>query len=87
MMAILKYWYVGMSNIRFSSRVHIHDMVLKILDCALESAPPEDINEATQKVLDGRKANIEKMSGGWPWVWVFMGMGMGFYGFHGYKNP
>jgi len=72
-MAMLEYWYVGMSalrretcNIRFSSRVHIHDMVLKILDCALESAPPEDINEAAQKVLNGRKPNIEKMSSGNP---------------------
>jgi hypothetical protein len=46
--------------------VNIHDMVLEILDRALESAPVEEISEATQKVLDDRKANIEKISAGNP---------------------
>jgi len=38
----------------------IHGMVLEIFDHAL---PSNDINEAVQKVLDDRKANIEKL--GW----------------------
>ena len=41
----------------------IHDMVLEILDRALGSLPPDDIDEAAQKVLDDRKANIKKLSG------------------------
>jgi hypothetical protein len=45
---------------------NIQDMVLEILDRALECAPPDDINEAGQKVLDDRKANIEKLSDGNP---------------------
>jgi hypothetical protein len=46
---------------------NIHDMVLEILDCALKSAPPEDISaEATLKVLDERKTNIEKLLDGNP---------------------
>jgi len=39
----------------------IHDMVLDILDRALRSLPLDDIDEAAQKVLDDRKANIEKL--------------------------
>ena len=44
----------------------IHDMVLEIFDRALASAPPDDINEAAQKVVDDRKANIEKLLDGNP---------------------
>jgi len=44
----------------------IHDMVLEVLDCALESAPPDDIDEVAKKVLDGRKADIEKLWDGNP---------------------
>ena len=43
---------------------NIHDMVLEILDRAVDSAPPEDIDERAQKVLDDRKANIEKLLDG-----------------------
>ena len=39
----------------------IHDMVLEILDRALESTP-DDINEASEKVIEDRKANIKKLS-------------------------
>ena len=46
--------------------VNIHDMVLEILDRAVESASVEEISEATQKVLDDRTANIEKLSAGNP---------------------
>ena len=42
----------------------IHDMVLEILERALESFPPEDINEVAQKVVEGRKANIKKLLDG-----------------------
>jgi len=42
----------------------IHDMVLEVLDRALESAPPDDIDEVAKKVLDGQKADIEKLSDG-----------------------
>jgi hypothetical protein len=45
---------------------NIHNMVLEILDRALVSVPPEEISEATQKVLEDRKANIEKLSDGNP---------------------
>ena len=41
----------------------IHDMVIEILDHALESLPSNDIDEAAQKVLNDRKANIEKLGG------------------------
>ena len=41
----------------------IHDMVLEILERALESAPPDNIDEAAQKVLHDRKSNIEKLGG------------------------
>jgi len=44
----------------------IHDMVLEVLDRALESAPPEDIDEVGKKVLCDRKANIEKLLDGNP---------------------
>jgi len=45
----------------------IHDMVLEMLDRALESAPLDDvIDEVARKVLDGRKADIEKLSDGNP---------------------
>jgi len=44
----------------------IHDMVLKILDHALESGPPDDIDEVARKVLDDRKADIEKLWDGNP---------------------
>jgi len=40
---------------------NIHDMVIDILDRALRSLPLDDIDEAAQKVLDDRKANIEKL--------------------------
>src|SRR5260221_3122532 len=40
---------------------NIHDMVLEILDRALESSYPGDINEAAKKVLYDRKANVEKL--------------------------
>jgi len=45
---------------------NIHDMVLEILDHALECAPPGDIDEVARMVLDDRKANIEKLSDGNP---------------------
>jgi len=41
-------------------------MVLEILDRALESAPPDDIDEVARKVLDDRKADIEKLWDGNP---------------------
>jgi len=41
-------------------------MVLEILNCALESVPPEEISQAMQKVHDDWKANIEKLSDGNP---------------------
>jgi len=46
----------------------IHDMVLEVLDRALESVPPEDIrvDEVGKKVLCDRKANIEKLLEGNP---------------------
>ena len=44
----------------------IHDMVLEILDRALESAAPDDVNEATRKVLEDREANIKKLLDGNP---------------------
>ena len=42
----------------------IHDMVLEILDRALKSSPSNDINEASEKVLEDRKANLKKLSDG-----------------------
>lgn len=36
-------------------------MVLEVLDRALESLPPDNIDGKAQKVLDERKANIEKL--------------------------
>jgi len=44
----------------------IHDMVIEILDRALGPAPSDDIDEVAKKVLDDRKADMEKLSGGNP---------------------
>jgi len=40
---------------------NIHDMVLGILDKALESMPVESIDDAGQAVLDKRKVDIEEL--------------------------
>jgi hypothetical protein len=45
---------------------NIHDTVLEIFDRALESPPADDTNEAAQKVIKDRKANIEKLLDGNP---------------------
>jgi len=45
----------------------IHNMVLEMLDRALESAPLDDvIDEVARKVVDDRKADIEKLLDGNP---------------------
>jgi len=66
---LLKEWYhlLILAHKFHAFEYHnIHDMVLEILDRALESPPPDDIDEVARKVLDDRKANIEKLSDGNP---------------------
>jgi len=66
---LLKEWYhllILAHKFHAFEYYNIHDMVLEILDHALECAPPDDIDEVARKVLDDRKANIEKLSDGNP---------------------
>ena len=45
---------------------NIHDMVLEILDKALDSIPADVIDEVGQAVLDRRKVDIKELCGGSP---------------------